>query len=164
MLDWGRSQDVMAATPNCKYGGSCIPKVKDDVDFSPKALRFYGFGPLKNVWLHLYGFVKILHGASRRKIYSPTANRLPCNNAHQFPHLAIVSLHPCPSTSTATSIATSIIHYSHTQTSKCLHWHCIIIQRACSRGTLRLTSSLSTVLAFYTSHSSNLKGKTRLKL
>ena len=38
----------MAATPNCKYGGSCIPKVKDDVDFSPKASGFYGFGPLKN--------------------------------------------------------------------------------------------------------------------
>ena len=100
---------MVAATPNCKYGGSCIPKVKDDVDFSPKALRFYGFGPLQKCCLHLYGFVKILRGAARRKIYSPTANRLSCNNAHQFPHLAIVSLHPCPSTSTATSIRLSFL-------------------------------------------------------
>ena len=163
MLDWGRSQDVMAATPNCKYSGFCIPKVSFSQRFAFLWLR-----PPQN-------FVCTCMASSKFCAAKYTClHQIAYPAITQFPYHPIVSLHPylsstwCPSTYTATSIRLSfltpsiLIHYFHTQTSRCLQWHCIIIQRACSHGTLRLTS---TVLAFYISLStSNLKGKSRLKL
>ena len=65
----GWTQDVMAATGNCKNGGLCIPKVKGNVNL-PKKLSTCMASTHQNV-VHLYGFLNILHGASRHKIYSP---------------------------------------------------------------------------------------------
>ena len=89
---WGWTQDVMAATGNCN-SGLCIPKVKGNV--CPKCLAFVWLVP-QNFGVHLYGFLKILRAATRRKIYSPKlVSPIPCNNTHLLPYLTAITSNLC---------------------------------------------------------------------